>query len=382
MAPPGMLMAAANSLVRSEATRITESEVKKQTKEITPATVPTAPQEFSEKKEKIYVHKKYKYSYKWINIIVFAYIHLTLGYNLYIFLFASKWQTVVFSVLYGLLAAMGITAGAHRLWAHKAYKAVWQLRLLLVVGHAIANQGDIRKWIRDHRSHHKFSETDADPQNSLRGYFYAHIGWLLITKHPGCLEKGKTISMADIESDPIIMWQTNYFDIIGPLFCFILPTLIPWYFWGEVFMVSWYCCCLRFALTSNATWFINSGAHAFGMRPYDKNEAGTENVIFNSITLGEGWHNYHHSFPWDYSSSEIGMERFNMTTKFIDACCYMGWASDRKTVPLEIVKRRILRAGDGSHRFAKERDQEHFWGWGDKDMLLDESEYAEVVNPR
>lgn len=76
----------------------------------------------------------------------------------------------------------------------------------------------------------------------------------------------------------------------------------------------------------------------------------------------------------------------NITNKqlftFVPLCLFEGWASDRKTVPLEIVRRRILRAGDGTHRFAKEKDQEHLWGWGDKDMLLDESEYAEIVNSR
>lgn len=59
---------------------------------------------------------------------------------------------------------------------------------------------------------------------------------------------------------------------------------------------------------------------------------------------------------------------------------YEGLATDLKTVPADMVKKRVLRTGDGSHKYAKlqpqdmeapsdnnngdERDTEHFWGWG------------------
>jgi hypothetical protein len=35
---------------------------------------------------------------------------------------------------------LGITAGAHRLWSHRAYKATWQLRLVLMLLHTLAFQ--------------------------------------------------------------------------------------------------------------------------------------------------------------------------------------------------------------------------------------------------
>ena len=54
----------------------------------------------------------------------------------------------------------------------------------------MALQNDIYEWCRDHRTHHKFSETDADPHNSRRGFFFAHIGWLLVRKHPEVIRKG------------------------------------------------------------------------------------------------------------------------------------------------------------------------------------------------
>jgi stearoyl-CoA desaturase (delta-9 desaturase) len=55
--------------------------------------------------------------------------------------------------------------------------------------------------------HHKFSETDADPHNATRGFFFSHVGWLLVRKHPDVREKGKTIDMSDINADQIVMFQ-------------------------------------------------------------------------------------------------------------------------------------------------------------------------------
>lgn len=65
-------------------------------------------------------------------------------------------------------------------------------------------------WAKDHRVHHKYSETDADPHNAKRGFFFSHVGWLLCRKHPEVKEKGKTIDLSDLESDPILAFQKKY----------------------------------------------------------------------------------------------------------------------------------------------------------------------------
>jgi stearoyl-CoA desaturase (delta-9 desaturase) len=68
-------------------------------------------------------------------------------------------------------------------------------------------QNTIFDWVRDHRVHHKFSETDADPHNSRRGFFFAHVGWLMQTKHPEVLRWGKKIDMSDIMQDPVVAFH-------------------------------------------------------------------------------------------------------------------------------------------------------------------------------
>lgn len=86
-------------------------------------------------------------------------------------------------VLYGITGCLGITAGCHRLWSHKSYKARLPARIIMMVANSIANQGDILHWSTLHRAHHKTSDSDADPHSSKRGLFYSHMGWLLFKKN-------------------------------------------------------------------------------------------------------------------------------------------------------------------------------------------------------
>lgn len=136
-----------------------------------------------------------------------------------------------------LAGAFGITAGAHRLWAHRSYKAKLPLRVLLTIFNTMAFQDCVIHWARDHRVHHKYSETDADPHNATRyeticmlksghflaffpwlqilichfhfgsGFFFAHCGWLLCRKHPEVISKGKGLDITDLENDPILHFQ-------------------------------------------------------------------------------------------------------------------------------------------------------------------------------
>ena len=68
-------------------------------------------------------------------------------------------------------------------------------------------QNSIYEWARDHRVHHKFSETDADPHNAKRGFFFSHVGWLLVKKHPDVKVKGAKVDLSDLKADPVVAFQ-------------------------------------------------------------------------------------------------------------------------------------------------------------------------------
>lgn len=73
-----------------------------------------------------------------------------------------------------------------------------------------------------------------------------------------------------------------------------------------------------------------------------------ENAMVSFLISGEGWHNFHHSFPSDYGAAELGNYSLNFAKLFIDIMSQIGWASDLKTVSRETVKKRMLRSGDGT----------------------------------
>jgi stearoyl-CoA desaturase (delta-9 desaturase) len=56
-----------------------------------------------------------------------------------------------------------------------------------------------------------------------------------------------------------------------PLLCFVLPAFVPVYFWNEDPWVSWYVASItRYTLQLNGTWLVNSAAHMWGYKPFDK----------------------------------------------------------------------------------------------------------------
>lgn len=79
-----------------------------------------------------------------------------------------------------------------------------------------------------------------------------------------------------------------------------------------------------------------------------RNVSSVENKILAIFTAGEAWHNFHHTFPWDYKTSELPFYTFNVSTAFIDFFAWLGWATELKTVPQELIESRALRTGDGS----------------------------------
>lgn len=70
--------------------------------------------------------------------------------------------------------------------------------------------------------------------------------------------------------------------------CFFVPMFVPWYLWGESLWVAYFIpALLRYTLVLNATWLVNSAAHMWGNRPYDKNINPRENkfVAFSAIGM-------------------------------------------------------------------------------------------------
>lgn len=127
-----------------------------------------------------------------------------------------------------------------------------------------------------------------------------------------------------------------------------MPSAVAIYFWSENAWAAYaVAAALRHTITLHSTWSVNSVAHMWGYKPYDISLKPAENLGVAFFSLGEGYHNYHHTFPHDYSTSE---HRFgiNGTTMLIDAMAVLGLAYDRRKVNPDIILSRRQRTGDMS----------------------------------
>ena len=201
----------------------------------------------------------FKIQIVWRNVIIMAVLHSLAIYAYMIGIIHAKWQTWLFAYLLGLASSIGVQVGAHRLWSHRAFKARLPLRIVLAFFQTLALQNDIFEWCRDHRVHHKFSETDADPHNSNRGFFFAHMGWLMCKKHPDVRQKGKSVDLSDLLADPVVRFQRQFYIPLILLIWGIIPTLVPHLMWGESKWVAFLVCVVfRYVYILNVTWFVNS----------------------------------------------------------------------------------------------------------------------------
>mmetsp|Transcript_17566 Transcript_17566/g.33413 ORF Transcript_17566/g.33413 Transcript_17566/m.33413 type:complete len:316 (-) Transcript_17566:119-1066(-) len=269
-----------------------------------------------------------------VNWPMLLYISLThiAGFTGLLYITSSQWQTLLWAFVLWPVTAFGITGGVHRLWSHRSYKANFLYRFPLMLANSMANQGSIYHWSRDHRVHHKHSETDADPHNAKRGFFFAHVGWLLVKKHPDVIKAGRELDLSDLEADWIVMIQEKLDPWFNLFMCFVFPALVGTYGWGEDFWTGFYVAgALRYMYVLHITWLVNSAAHLYGDHPYDPQSWPAENPFVSLGSIGEGWHNWHHKYPFDYAASEFGVtSQFNPTKMIIDLAAAVGMVKDRK----------------------------------------------------
>ncbi|CAJ0943210.1 unnamed protein product, partial [Mesorhabditis belari] len=279
---------------------------------------------------------------RWVarNVLLFGIMHSMALVGLYHAVVNAKWYTLALAQVCWTMGILGITTGAHRLWSHRSFKAETPFRVMLMLFQTAAGQNSLYEWVRDHRCHHKWTDTDADPHNASRGLFFAHIGWLLQRKDKAVIEKGRQIDMSDLLSDPVIVFQKKFYFPLWILLCILLPTAIPVYFWGEDPSVAYFVVLARYVLSLHETWTINSLAHSHGDKPYDGRIRATDSPLMAMVTYGEGGHNYHHTFPSDYRTSEFNY-CFNAGKILIDLGATIGQVYDRKVVGEEFIQRRI-----------------------------------------
>lgn len=227
---------------------------------------------------------------------------------------------------------ISITAGYHRLFAHKSYKTHPVIEFIFLLFGGMAYQKSALRWAFEHRCHHAFVDTDRDPYSIKRGFWFAHFAWTFEDEIP--IDKKM---VADLIKKPMVVFQDKYdhYCMMGPN---ILSTLIVGWMFQDYLGALILSFGLRLFLTHHCTFFINSLAHTYGSRPFSKTITAVNNFLISFPTFGEGFHNFHHAFPNDYRNGVRWFD-FDPTKWLIYILSKLRLAKDLKITTREQIKK-------------------------------------------
>jgi stearoyl-CoA desaturase (delta-9 desaturase) len=265
---------------------------------------------------------------RWVGILFFIVLHTVgfIGTPLYLFHYGATTAEWVLFWSFFWLTSLSITVGYHRLFAHTAYKAHAIVRFFLLFFGAATFEQSALKWSSQHRQHHQFTDTDQDPYNIQRGFWYAHMNWILLYKH-----RVNYDNVWDLQKSKLVMNQHHLYTLWSLGAGIVLPMLIG--VWIDrplgafIMAVN-----LRIAIVMHSAFFINSWAHMFGSHPFDASISAKDNWFGVFLTNGEGYHNFHHRFPNDYRNG-IRWYDWDPSKWMIFALSKVGLAWDLKKTP-------------------------------------------------
>ncbi len=271
------------------------------------------------------------------SFIIGTHILAAVGTYFYATLHGVTLSSIIIGVAFLFLTCFSISGGYHRLFAHGTYDAHPILKFFYLIFGAASFQSSALKWASDHRRHHAYIDEDLDPYNIKRGFWWAHIGWIL-TKDPA--SQGIT-KVGDLERDPWFRFQHNYYGPVALVFGFGLPTAIGALCgdaWGGLIIGGF----LRTAFFYHSTFSINSVAHIWGSQPYSDDDSARDSWFTAFLTMGEGFHNFHHTFSADYRNG-VNPWEYDPTKWILNGFTVVGLAKNLIRTPEPVVLKAKLR---------------------------------------
>jgi stearoyl-CoA desaturase (delta-9 desaturase) len=244
----------------------------------------------------------------------------------------TAWELGV-GLLGWAISGLGITAGYHRLFAHRAWKAAAPVRIALAIAGGMAAQNSVIAWASDHRRHHRGTDTDADPYNAHEGLWYSHVGWILREGVAGDVYD----DVPDLHADRFLRFQHRHWFAVCVLGNLALLAPFAWLSGrpGGVLLLAGV---IRVILVQHCTFTINSLSHWWGTQPWSHATTSRDNPLLALLTFGEGFHNYHHTFQADYRNG-IRWYHWDPTKWLIGTLHAAGLASDLRTTPEHLLLR-------------------------------------------
>ncbi len=247
------------------------------------------------------------------------------------------WMPALTLLMY-LAVGVSICAGYHRLFSHKSYECHPAVQVFYAIFGAMAAQNSILWWSASHRVHHKYVDRDWDPYNIQRGFWWAHMFWIFY-RNPNA---GVFDNSPDLLKNGVVMWQHRWHKVILIGAGFGLPALVGACFGDPLAGLLWGGF-LRIVIIHHTTFFVNSLAHFLGKPAFNAEVSARDNWIVALLTLGEGYHSFHHRFPSDFRNG-IRWYQWDPAKWFIGALRSVGLASDLRVAPPPQVERARMEA--------------------------------------
>ncbi len=294
--------------------------------------------------------KEEKLSFDWANTFFVSMFGIVgfIATPIYLTLTHSwSWGPWLWAIALYWFSGIGITMGYHRYYSHRTFDAKRWVEYLMLFAGSMALQNSILKWSADHRRHHSFVDTGKDPYNARLGFLWSHILWIFYAngkEQGGAHYSGESSveslskqypNCRDLIKDPLIRFQHAYALPLGALLCFGVPALIALATGGSVVAYIMVAGFTRLAFVHHCTYFINSLCHIWGEQPHSDKHTAVDNPWVAFLSYGEGFHNYHHSYPNDYRNG-IKFYHFDPTKWVIRGLSYFG-----QTHNLRVAKIRV-----------------------------------------
>jgi stearoyl-CoA desaturase (delta-9 desaturase) len=217
---------------------------------------------------------------------------------IYLYYFGLDWFQVTLFVVMFFTCGFSVSLGYHRLFSHIAFKASWPIRLFTLIFGAAAFENSVLMWASEHRRHHKHVDHDEDPYSISKGFFFAHIGWLIFKLKPD----HPFDNVPDLHRDKLVCWQHRYVQWIAVVVSFVFTPFLGylWNGWSGALGAFLIAGVARVVALQHCTFLINSACHTIGRQPYSTRCSARDSLFLALFTFGEGYHNYHHEFQHDY----------------------------------------------------------------------------------
>lgn len=257
-------------------------------------------------------------------------------------LFAGMW----------LATGIGVSAGYHRLFTHRAYSVAAPVRAALAILGSMAALGPLISWSAMHRRHHQLADRAGDMHSPnlhgkslggrIRGFIHAHVTWMIRHEYPNIVHY-----VPDLLEDRLVVRVSRHYILwillglaipaaIGGIAAKSLIGALNGFLWGGV---------VRMFVVAQSISALNSIAHTLGSRPFRLRDSSRNNPLLGLLVWGEGWHHNHHAFP---ASASFGLSwyRIDISYWFILALKGLGLAWDVKVPTRQQIASRDAEASE------------------------------------